>query len=251
MTTGGRRRDGANRNGPAVPAWPVGGRGCGIGRRRRAAGRGGNSQAARAALDSMTLAEASAANGGRSEDVRDRGQRRPGGHDERRSNTTSEVAAQGSRRGILGREKWPVPATAADGHLRFACRGADDPRMIVTSSPPACRRARDAVQHAVRRGSKSSATSRASSTRSSPRGSTRKAARRSSCSRRRRRPTTSGHGPAVTCQPRLLPGTEELVADLQITHYEALDRHAWDEIEVLDRSTGSASALGRLRSLPT
>jgi heme-degrading monooxygenase HmoA len=37
---------------------------------------------------------------------------------------------------------------------------------------------------------------------------------------------------------RLLPGTEELVADLVVTHYEALDRHPWDDIEVLDRSTG-------------
>jgi len=39
-------------------------------------------------------------------------------------------------------------------------------------------------------------------------------------------------------QPRLLPGTEELVSDLVITHYEALDRHPWDDIAVLDRSTG-------------
>ena len=39
-------------------------------------------------------------------------------------------------------------------------------------------------------------------------------------------------------QPRLLPGTEELVEDLVVTHYEALDRHPWDDIAVLDRSTG-------------
>jgi heme-degrading monooxygenase HmoA len=45
---------------------------------------------------------------------------------------------------------------------------------------------------------------------------------------------TGGH----LSKPRLLPGTEELVADLQISHYEALDRYPWDEIEVLDRSTG-------------
>ena len=45
---------------------------------------------------------------------------------------------------------------------------------------------------------------------------------------------TGGH----LSKPRLLPGTEELVADLEVTHYEALDRYPWDEIEVLDRSTG-------------
>jgi heme-degrading monooxygenase HmoA len=39
-------------------------------------------------------------------------------------------------------------------------------------------------------------------------------------------------------KPRLLPGTEELVADLVVTHYEALDRHPWDDVAVLDRSTG-------------
>src|SRR5215207_5794039 len=45
---------------------------------------------------------------------------------------------------------------------------------------------------------------------------------------------TGGH----LTKPRLLPGTEQLVADLNITHYEALDRYPWDEIEVLDRATG-------------
>jgi heme-degrading monooxygenase HmoA len=53
---------------------------------------------------------------------------------------------------------------------------------------------------------------------------------------------TGGH----LTKPRLLPGTEALIADLEITHYEALDRHPWDEIEVLDRSTG----LPRVPSAP-
>jgi hypothetical protein len=38
--------------------------------------------------------------------------------------------------------------------------------------------------------------------------------------------------------PRLLPGTEPLIADLVISHYEALDRVPWDDIAVLDRHTG-------------
>jgi heme-degrading monooxygenase HmoA len=39
-------------------------------------------------------------------------------------------------------------------------------------------------------------------------------------------------------EPRLLPGTEPLIADLDIRHYEALDRFPWDDISVLDRRTG-------------
>jgi len=39
-------------------------------------------------------------------------------------------------------------------------------------------------------------------------------------------------------RPRLLPGTEELVDDLVITHYEALDRYPWGDMEILDRRSG-------------
>ncbi|MEO8570062.1 MAG: hypothetical protein ABI553_00050 [Chloroflexota bacterium] len=39
-------------------------------------------------------------------------------------------------------------------------------------------------------------------------------------------------------EPRLLPGTDELVADLIITHYEALDRFPFDDVQVLDPHTG-------------
>ena len=39
-------------------------------------------------------------------------------------------------------------------------------------------------------------------------------------------------------QPRLLPGTEELISALVITHYEALDRVPWDDIQILDPGTG-------------
>ncbi len=53
---------------------------------------------------------------------------------------------------------------------------------------------------------------------------------------------TPGHVWAWTggrlSEPRLLPGTEELVVDLLITHYEALDRFPFDDVQVLDPHTG-------------
>jgi len=39
-------------------------------------------------------------------------------------------------------------------------------------------------------------------------------------------------------RPRLLPGTEELVADLAITHYEALDRYPAGNEPLVDPGTG-------------
>lgn len=39
-------------------------------------------------------------------------------------------------------------------------------------------------------------------------------------------------------QPRLLPGTEALVDDLVIAHYEALDMHGPEDVSLLDRRTG-------------
>ncbi len=53
---------------------------------------------------------------------------------------------------------------------------------------------------------------------------------------------TPGHVWAWTggrlTEPRLLPGTEELVVDLAISHYEALDRYPQDDHPLLDPHTG-------------
>ena len=164
-------------------------------------------EAARVALESMTLAEASAAQDrSRRQAVRDGGQRRPGRRDERRGDVGRGRGrgARGVPRGVgpsrrtVARRRGAPPIRPSA--LRDVPRRLDDPpHDRPRPDIPRAARTRDAVQHAsCGRSSRSCATSRGSSTRSSRADSTKQVARKSSCSRSGRRPTTSGPGPAAT-----------------------------------------------------